>query len=78
MNTRLIHRRSVKVERDPALSPRDSRDMTGNPVEDATPALPPNLTDVPPKLAGKRKESAVKYIQSDTPSISHIDLSPIH
>jgi len=40
-----------KVERDPALSPRDSRDMTGNPVEDATPALPPNLTDVPPKLA---------------------------
>jgi len=40
-----------KVERDPAMSPRDSRDMTGNPVEGATPALPPNLTEVPSKLA---------------------------
>lgn len=39
-----------KVERDPALSPRGSRDMTGNAPEAATPALPDNLTQVPTKL----------------------------
>jgi len=40
-----------KVVRDPALSPRDSRDITGNALTEATPALPNNLTDVPASLS---------------------------
>jgi len=39
-----------KVVRDPALSPRDSRDMTGNALREATPELPDNLTEVPAAL----------------------------
>jgi len=39
-----------KVVRDPALSPRNSRDVTGNALSEATPALPENLTEVPVAL----------------------------
>lgn len=39
-----------KVERDPDLSPRDSRDLTGKPLPEATPMLPANLTEVPTQL----------------------------
>jgi len=39
-----------KVERDPELSPRDSRDRTGEPPLEATPEQPANLTEVPTQL----------------------------
>ena len=44
--------------RDPALSPRNSRDVTGNALSKATPALPENLTEVPTALTGRKSSQS--------------------
>jgi len=53
-----------KVVRDPELSPRDSRDMTGKDPRPATPALPAGLTNAP----GASKFGADKNANSSAQS----------